>query len=129
MQPIIGAPDLPPSSRGWNNTDVTVSLDANDALSGVKATYFTLDGGAQQVGTSIHINVQGIHTLQYWSVDKAGNIEAAKSAQVKIEIINLFNRVQLNGLSSTSQGNSTFGVINSQAGFMRLTQVMFRFSW
>src|SRR5205814_3578554 len=50
----------------WNNTDVTVSLDANDNLSGIKATYFTLDGGAQQVGASIHINVQGIDTLHYW---------------------------------------------------------------
>jgi hypothetical protein len=37
--------------------------------------------------------------------------------------------VQLNGLSSTTQGSSSFGVINSQSGFMRMTQVMFRYSF
>ena len=52
-----------------------------------------------------------------------------KQAQIKLEIVNLFNRVQLNGLASTVQGNSQFGVINTQGGFMRMTQVMFRFSW
>ena len=53
----------------------------------------------------------------------------SKQAQIKLEIVNLFNRVQLNGFSSTTQGSSAFGVINSQSGFMRLTQLMFRFSF
>jgi hypothetical protein len=30
---------------------------------------------------------------------------------------------------NTTQGNSVFGTIVSQGGFMRLTQVMFRYSW
>ena len=54
----------------------------------------------------------------------------SKQAQIKIEIINLFNRVQLRGNQmNTTQGNAAFGRIVSQGGFMRLTQVMFRFSW
>jgi hypothetical protein len=69
----------------WNNTDVTVNLNASDALSGVAATYYSLDGGAQQSGTSIPISSEGTHTLQFWSVDNAGNIEAAKSVDVKID--------------------------------------------
>ena len=70
---------------GWNNHNVTVSLNAEDALSGVKATYYKLDDGAQQTGISAAINTEGVHTLQFWSVDKAGNAEAAQSVTVKID--------------------------------------------
>jgi hypothetical protein len=70
----------------WNNTDQTVKLTANDILSGVKATYFMLDGGAQQTyGTGIAISTEGIHTVKYWSEDNASNVEASKTVQVKID--------------------------------------------
>ena len=72
-------------TTNWNNTDVTVVLDADDALSGVKATYYKLNGGAQQAGTSVAISAEGTHGLEYWSVDKAGNVEPAKTVQVKID--------------------------------------------
>ena len=63
------------------------------------------------------------------SVQKAINFSGGKSASVKIEMVNLFGRPQLAGFSSLTQGSSTFGVINSQAGFMRMTQIMFRLSF
>ena len=63
------------------------------------------------------------------SASKNFNFTGGKSAQIKLEVVNLFNRVQLNGLSTTTQGNSAFGVINAQSGFMRMTQIMFRFSF
>ncbi|MDP9374542.1 MAG: PxKF domain-containing protein [Chloroflexota bacterium] len=69
----------------WNNRDVTVTLTAGDALSGVNATYFKLDGGAPQAGTSVAISAAGTHTLEFWSIDKAGNSEAPKTVQVKID--------------------------------------------
>jgi hypothetical protein len=68
----------------WNNTDVTVSLNASDALSGVASTFYTLDG-AQQSGASVAISTEGDHTLAFWSVDNAGNTEIAKTVQVKID--------------------------------------------
>ncbi len=67
--PTTGA-DAP---AGWNNTTVTVSLEAVDGLSGVDTTYYKVDGGSQQEGTSLTIDTEGVHTLQYWSVDQAGN--------------------------------------------------------
>ncbi|HEY0604981.1 MAG TPA: Ig-like domain repeat protein, partial [Herpetosiphonaceae bacterium] len=70
---------------GWNNSNVTVSLDAFDTLSGIKATYFKLDNGTQQSGVSVAINTEGVHTVQFWSVDKAGNSEAAQTVTVKID--------------------------------------------
>jgi hypothetical protein len=42
--------------------------------------------------------------------------------------VNLFNRVQTNTIG-VSAGSSTFGQISNQSGFMRLTQIMFRFSF
>jgi hypothetical protein len=58
------------------------------------------------------------------------SLSGGKVVQLKIEIVNVFNRVQLRGNQmNTTQGNSAFGTIVSQGGFMRLTQVMFRYSW
>jgi hypothetical protein len=70
---------------GWSNTDQTVTLSAKDALSGVKATYYALDGTAQQAGTTVVIGGDGVHTLEYWSVDHAGNVETHKAVQVKVD--------------------------------------------
>jgi hypothetical protein len=71
---------------GWNNSDVTVALNASDALSGVKATRYSVDGGAPQLYASgIAINAEGDHTLEFWSEDYAGNVEAHKTVHVKID--------------------------------------------
>jgi hypothetical protein len=71
-----------------------------------------------------------IETQTDLSVSKNIGLGGSKQAQIKIEIVNLFNRVQLRGNQmNTTQGNSAFGTIVSQGGFMRLTQVMFRYSW
>jgi hypothetical protein len=69
----------------WQNTDVPVTFTATDSLSGVAATYYTVDGGAQQTGTSLLLTTEGVHTLTYWSVDTAGNVEATHTAVVQID--------------------------------------------
>ena len=89
---VLAAPlDLTPpvttdnASVGWINQDVAVSLTANDTGSGVAATYFTVDGGAQQQGNTVAITEEGRHTISYWSVDKAGNVEPSHTATVMID--------------------------------------------
>jgi hypothetical protein len=53
-----------------------------------------------------------------------------KTAQIKIEMLNMLNRVQTRALSSRNTvGNSNLGQIGVQAGFMRITQLMFRYSF
>jgi hypothetical protein len=69
----------------WVNHDVTVTLTATDIGSGVAATYYTVDGGAQQTGTTVTIAAEGTHTLAYWSVDKAGNTEAKHTVTIRID--------------------------------------------
>lgn len=70
---------------GWQNDDVTVELAATDQLSGVAATYYRVDGAERQSGTSITVKEQGLHDVEYWSVDKAGNAESRHTATVLID--------------------------------------------
>ena len=63
----------------------TVTLTATDSGSGVQATYYTVDGGAQKTGSSIVIPADGPHTLAYWSVDWAGNIEQKHTMEVTLD--------------------------------------------
>jgi hypothetical protein len=74
---------------GWNNQAVTLNFSATDALSGVDLTFSSVDGGLPQAGTSVVVSGDGQHTVEYWSVDKAGNIEmnglSHKSVIVKID--------------------------------------------
>ena len=59
----------------WVGVDTTITFTPSDSGSGVASTFYTLDGGDSQQGTSVALSTEGSHTLTYWSVDKAGNIE------------------------------------------------------
>ena len=80
--PVTGA-DAP---QGWSSSAVAVSLVASDGLSGVATTYWSLDGGDPHEGTSLVVDTEGRHTLRYWSVDRAGNVEDAHTAAVLVDL-------------------------------------------
>lgn len=70
-------------------TPATITLTATDNGSqGVKATYYTLNGGPTQTGTSISIPRPASGTVAYalvfWSEDWSGNVEAPKSANFTV---------------------------------------------
>src|SRR4051812_47534115 len=73
------------TSNNWVNQNVTVSLSATDNLSGVAKTQYTVDGGVIQTGTSITLSTEGDHTVTYFSTDGAGNVEAVRTAHVKVD--------------------------------------------
>jgi len=60
-------------------SSASIKLTATDTGSGVASTYYKFDGVPQVAGTSVTTSNVGAHTLVFWSVDKAGNMEAAKS--------------------------------------------------
>jgi hypothetical protein len=64
----------------------TILLTATDNAggSGVAATYYTIDGGTQASGTTIDVSGVGSHTITFWSVDAAGNVESATTATFEI---------------------------------------------
>jgi hypothetical protein len=51
-----------------------------------------------------------------------------RRGQIKIEVLNVTNTVKVRG-PVTEVGASSFGLISTQSGFMRLTQLMFRMSF
>jgi len=76
----------------WHSTPVTVSFSAVDPApnaSGVAYTEYRMDGGAWTRGTQVVVpappDLKVTHTIGYRSADNAGNLEAEKSCQVKID--------------------------------------------
>src|SRR5262249_432929 len=75
-----------PNTSGWNNTNVTVTLSATDNQSGVDPTESNLNrAGWTPVSGPGAISTQGVHALQYRSVDKASNVESAQQLAVRID--------------------------------------------
>jgi sugar lactone lactonase YvrE len=73
----------------WTNS-AAFSLEATDGPdgSGVAHTYYSLNGGDPQpyAGGDVTISTEGVTTISYWSVDNAGNTEAAKTATAKLDV-------------------------------------------
>jgi outer membrane protein assembly factor BamB len=71
----------------WFGGSPLVTLSASDNLSGVGGTFFRIDGtgGPNFYGGPFLIPGEGTHTLEYWSVDIAGNIETHKTRIVRID--------------------------------------------
>jgi hypothetical protein len=89
---LHGADATPPvttaaAPQGVATTDATVTFTATDDQggSGVAATYYTVDGGAQQTGTTATLTTSGTHTVSYWSTDWAGNKEQPHALTVTID--------------------------------------------
>lgn len=104
--PVTTANQTPAANAaGWNNTPVKLDFSAIDNNSGFKETHYQVGGGAEQIGNSININMEGTQEVQYWSLDQAGNAETPhKTITVKLDqtapvIINLqpVNGVAVNG--------------------------------
>jgi hypothetical protein len=75
------------STGAWQKIPAQVSLSAADNAGGVglAATYYTIDGGAQQTYTAPFTLADGVHTVTYWSVDKVGNVETIHSGYANID--------------------------------------------
>ncbi|WP_344255852.1 OmpL47-type beta-barrel domain-containing protein [Terrabacter carboxydivorans] len=73
------------TSNTWVSGDVDVTLSATDNGSGVASTTYSVDGGAQQTGTSFKLSTEGDHTVTFFSTDVAGNAETAKTVHVLID--------------------------------------------
>ena len=65
---------------------MTVTLAASDDASGLRVTRYILDGGDEQKYVDpFTIDSEGPHTVEYWSVDNAGNKETSHLASVRID--------------------------------------------
>lgn len=88
-------------SPSFYRSDVNVSFEATDEIpgqdpsqvSGVLETLFSLNGSDFQEATTTLVTSEGAHTLDFYSVDKAGNKEIVK--QVKFTIDKTAPEVQI----------------------------------
>jgi sugar lactone lactonase YvrE len=81
--PVTAASGVP---SGWSKKAVTATLSATDPLSGVATTSYSTNGGVTWMqGTSATVNAEGETTLSWRSTDNAGNVEAPKTATVRID--------------------------------------------
>ncbi len=80
---------ISPDSGWFVTSGIPVAFAASDAESGVAATYYQIDGGAAQTyGAPFTADLStGSHTITYWSVDLAGNVEAKQTTQVKVDTV------------------------------------------
>ncbi|HEX7333238.1 MAG TPA: PQQ-binding-like beta-propeller repeat protein [Pyrinomonadaceae bacterium] len=70
----------------WYQSPARVSINATDNASGTANTYYTLDGGPTQTYSgTFNISTGGVHVVNYWSVDQAGNTETQKSLTVRVD--------------------------------------------
>ncbi|MFD0696778.1 Ig-like domain-containing protein [Paenibacillus sp. GCM10027628] len=82
---------LPPvttddAKSGWQKTVQTIHLSAIDAGSGVKSTFYSVDGQPFTEGNTVAVDSEGLHEVRYYSVDAANNQETIKSVEVKVDL-------------------------------------------
>ena len=100
-------------TNGWYTSAMAVTLGASDNLSGVASTLYTLDGVASS-GTTVNITTDGIHTVNYWSVDKAGNAEGQHTLTVDVDQTAPTN-VQITSPANLSFTNDTTPTLSYSA--------------
>ena len=91
----------------WHTTNFTITLNANDDVSGVAETYYKINDGPTR---KVNIDGQPVITtetphnkLEYWSVDNAGNEEEHKFLTALVHIIPV---AVINGPYSGEDGES-----------------------
>lgn len=70
---------------GWSKENAAVKLAASDEASGVAQIFYSIDGSDYTEGATVTVAKEGVHSISYFSVDKAGNKEEAKTTEVKVD--------------------------------------------
>jgi hypothetical protein len=71
---------------GWQATPFSVTIGASDAYSGLSQTYYRVNGGAPQLYyLPVDVSVDGTTSIEYWSVDVAGNAETPKTVLGRLD--------------------------------------------
>ena len=91
---------------GWYVSDVTVTLDATGGDGGVDYTNYSVDGGSWTTYTApFDVSGEGVTTVEFFSVDMAGNEEDIKSVDVMIDTVAPSTSYSLDGYTVTLAGS------------------------
>src|SRR5205814_957823 len=72
-------------SNGWFVSNVTVFLNATDALSGLANLSYRIDNGSWQTYSAPFLLAEGLHQVDFLAIDLAGNVEALQSLNLAID--------------------------------------------
>ncbi len=77
----------PAGSNGWfkAGSAVRLILAATDNLAGVATTYYASNGGSTVTYGGPVTFGDGVFSVRYWSIDAAGNLEAAHTVAFKVD--------------------------------------------
>jgi hypothetical protein len=82
------SPEAPDGDNGWYVSNVSVTLNATDDMSGVNVTYYRINSGAWEIYENpFFLNTSNYYTIDFYSIDNAGNVENVKSASCKIDVV------------------------------------------
>ncbi|HEX9823689.1 MAG TPA: CocE/NonD family hydrolase [Actinomycetota bacterium] len=83
----VTSPAAPDGDAGWYRTAPSITLAADDPTSGAGGTEYRLDGAPDWSPYTgpIEMTGDGTHTLEYRSTDVAGNVEAPRSLELKVD--------------------------------------------
>ena len=83
--------DATPPATEASVSGSTVELTTVDAMSGVNATFYRVDGGNWTIYTGeFSVGGSGNHTVEYYSVDDAGNEEEVQTVYVDNSTLTVF---------------------------------------
>jgi hypothetical protein len=114
----------PPQGSGCNAGQacgIGIWLNAAAFAAAPTGTLGTLPRTLPDIRTPHRNNVDFVAAKQV-------RLGANRRGEVRLEVLNLTNTVKVTGPTATV-GSATFGQIRTQSGFMRLTQLTFRYSF
>ena len=89
----------------YYTTPVQVTLTASDNVSGVANSNYRIDGGnMNQYNGAFTVSTDGIHTVDYWTIDKAGNSSSISTISFKIDRTPPVTQVNFSQNNLGSQG-------------------------
>jgi len=96
---------------GIYDSPITFTLGAVDDGSGVNATYYRIDNGSwvHYDGSPVSLKSGGVHSVQYYSTDLAGNTEVTRTNQFTIEAQNT------NGQGPSGPSNSALAPLGTDS--------------
>ncbi len=73
--------------NGWFMSDVDVAFSATGGTGGINSTYFRLGSGAwEEYESPFTVSGEGVHAVQYYSVDMTGVEEPVRTVDVMIDM-------------------------------------------
>jgi hypothetical protein len=117
-------------NNGYWRSNVSVELTATDDCTNVEDIFYTVDGGSTQTySTSFIVAGDGAHTVTYWAVDFAGNIETTNSLTINIDTIPPVTTEALAGTAGLngwwiSDVNVTLSAVDNFSGVFETTYIL-----